>query len=785
MTTTGVAAELSAVYGSGEAGLYQRVSRFLTQAGNPNAADIASERVLIEQAHELSNHNAGDMHFGPDGFLYISLGDEGSHTDAYNNSQRIDKDFHSAILRIDVDRSSPIEPNAHPNPTPFTGSVPAVNAIPRYETAPGSGVFRAAYSIPADNPFVGATTFNGAAVNPTYVRSEIWATGLRNPWRFSIDPATGKLWCGDVGGSAFEEVNLITRGGNYGWAYREGLIDGPKGAAAPGNFDTYQVPPLYRYAHGGGTNEGDAIMGGFVYHGTRFPALQGLYVFADYVAGHVWAIQQDGSGVQRLAGEGGIVALGPDPSNGDVLFADYDENRILRLVSGTTNSFPQTLSETGLFADLTDLAPSPGVLPYAVNLPFWSDHAQKRRWLVIPDTISSMTWSRDGLWTFPSGQVWVKHFDLPLTRSNPPGPSDPPLPARRIETRLLVKNAGGAYGVSYRWNDAGTEAVLVPDGGAEFDVAVTQNGAPYAQRWHIPSRSACLICHTPQAGYALSANTRQLNLANNINGFAGNQLDLLRSAGYFSNTVEPPNVLPRHLRPEETGFPVEARARSYFAVNCSHCHRAGGTAGTALWDGRPELTLQQTGLINGAASDSGGNSANKLVVPGDSIHSIVLSRIAVTNGFNRMPPLGSSELDQKSIGLLTEWIGSAALLSRQTYADWRLAHFFSGSSPEGEPGFDADGDGRTNREEFLALTNPKDGVDFLQPHLAPGGPGLALGFTIPANRSWQIETSADLAAWSLWNFPGNGGLPHPGGPVTVTAPLTGPKSFFRLRLWEN
>jgi hypothetical protein len=150
-----------------------------------------------------------------------------------------------------------------------------------------------------------------------------------------------------------------------------------------------------------------------------------------------------------------------------------------------------------------------------------------------------------------------------------------------------------------------------------------------------------------------------------------------------------------------------------------------------------------------------------------------------------MPPIASNELDQRSVSLLTEWINSTALINRQTYADWRLAQFGSSSSPQGDPSFDADGDGHSNREEFLAQTDPHNGALFFQPRLAPGGPGLTLGFTIPPNRSWQIEASPDLATWSLWNVPGNQGLPSAGGPVSITVPLLDTKQFFRLRLWEN
>lgn len=463
---------------------YQRVSRFSVQPGNPNLANTGSERILIEQADDYGNHNGGALEFGPDGYLYVSLGDEGSQDDAGANSQKLAKDFFSSILRIDVDKKpGNLEPNAHPNPSEST---PAINAVKRYETPPGSNVFLAAYSIPIDNPWVHTSqggswtgSFNGSAIAAgtlPYVRSEFWAVGLRNPWRMSFDPPTGELWVGDVGGGIREEVNVVTKGKNFGWAYREGTVAGPK-AGAPGNFATlYGTEPVYDYAHGSGTFQGRSITGGLVYRGTRFGGLTGAYVFADYTSGNLWTLRRNpgtAATVTRIAGEGGIVAFGKDPSNGDVLIANISSDKIRRLVTGTpANSFPQSLGATGLFADITDLSPNPGLLPYTVNLPFWSDQAVKRRWFTIPDALGKITWSRDGAWTFPSGQIWVKHFDMPLSRSNPPLLSDPATPSKRIETRLLVKTAAGSYGVSYRWNDAGTEATLVADEGADFDLAV-------------------------------------------------------------------------------------------------------------------------------------------------------------------------------------------------------------------------------------------------------------------------------------------------------------------------
>jgi len=417
------------------------------------------------------------------------------------------------------------------------------------------------------------------------------------------------------------------------------------------------------------------------------------------------------------------------------------------------------------------------VLPYFINVPFWSDYADKRRWFVVPDAVSTMTWSRDGVWTYPNGTIWVKHFDLETTRGNP-------ATAQRIETRLLVKNAAGSYGVSYRWNAAQTEATLVADGGQSFNIDVIEGGVPRMQNYRIPSRAECVTCHNPGAGHALSFTTRQLNRIDDIHGFNGNQLHLLQQAGYFANPPGSPNLLPRHVRADETNFPVEARVRSYLDVNCANCHAPGSGLAPASFDARAHRTLAETLLINGTATQSGNDPLNRLIVPGDTTHSIVLNRVAVTNGFTRMPPLGSNELDPSAIALLTEWIASS-LPARQSYAQWRVANFLSPNSPEGEPGYDADADSGTNQHEFLAGTGPLSGGSFLAPQLNAPGMNIALTFNLPTNRSYQIETSTDLQTWTLWDVPGNAGLPHNGGPATVTGPRLGDQQFFRLLIREN
>ncbi len=754
---------------------YERISRFKVST-DPNLANPGSELILLQQLDEGANHNGGDLHFGPDGYLYYAAGDEENGNDVRHNSQRINKDFFAGIFRIDVDKKSGNpEPNAH-------AAIPLDSGIARF-------------SVPRDNPYVPVSrggnwngTYNGATVTGS-VRMEFWATGLRHVWRFSFDSLTGDLWAGDVGQGTYEEVDKIVKGGNYGWVWREaahdtGVVD-PELGAKPAGFAS--IDPNYEYVHsavagGDAQFKGNSVCGGVVYRGSRFASLYGSYIFCDSVSGHIWKRDPGTGVVTRLTGVAGtygyLVSMGVDPSNQDVLFCDYINGRILRLGTGsTTTGFPATLSETGLFADLADLSPNPGLLPYDPNLKFWSDYADKRRWFTIPSASGAMTWSKDANWTFPTGMLWVKHFDL----QTEPGNS---ATTKRLETRVVVKTSSSAYGVSYRWNDAQTDATLVPDEGVEFDLNVLRNGTNHVQHWTVPGRTSCNTCHTPQAGSALSFSTRQLNRTAAINGFFGNQLTLLHNGGFFANDPGSPNLLPRHLRADETAYPVEARVRSYLAVNCAYCHRADGTAAGANWEGRPEFTLAQTNLINGVATNYGGDPDNRYIVSGSLAHSIVYNRVAVQNGFTRMPPLATNELDPDAIAMLQEWITSA-LPARLTYDQWRLAKFGSSTSSQGDAAADPDGDGRNNQAEYIANTNPLDAASYLTTQFSANGSNVTVTFNAQAGRTIFVETSTNLTNWSLWDVSGNNGTHPTGYPVTLTGPALGSNQFFRLRISEN
>jgi glucose/arabinose dehydrogenase len=286
--------------------LHQRLSRFLVSKGKPFEIDADSEQPLMTQADPASNHNGGDVHFGPDGYLYFSCGDGGAGGDAFNNAGFINKGFHAGVYRIDVDKKAgSLPPNPHPS-----------------VVVDAEG--KAYYAIPADNPFVKATTHRGQAVEPKSVRTETWATGLRNAWRFSFDPKTGACFAGDVGQNLFEEIDVLTAGGDYGWSEIEGnhiynkkdasAKQGPAKLAPASAF----VAPIYEYDR----KLGNSVTGGVFCRSERVPAIRDAYVFGDYASGRLFALKEkDGKWTgEVIAKDMTIAGFGHDPVNGDVLF---------------------------------------------------------------------------------------------------------------------------------------------------------------------------------------------------------------------------------------------------------------------------------------------------------------------------------------------------------------------------------------------------------------------------------------------------------------------------------
>jgi len=226
------------------------ISRFRRSKADPNRGDPKSEEVLLRIEQPYWNHNGGTIIFGPDGYLYIGLGDGGLRDDPHGHGQNL-QTLLGSILRIDVDRQE----------------------------------FGRPYAIPRDNPFFG---------RDAEARGEIWAYGIRNVWRIAFDRQTGELWAGDVGQDTWEEINIIRRGGNYGWNLREGMH--PFGLhGSPPRPDL--IEPIWEYHH----DVGKSITGGHVYRGPQVSELQGAYIYGDYVTGQIWALWYDTNKRQVLA----------------------------------------------------------------------------------------------------------------------------------------------------------------------------------------------------------------------------------------------------------------------------------------------------------------------------------------------------------------------------------------------------------------------------------------------------------------------------------------------------
>ena len=260
------------------------VSRFKVSNPKTGKGETTSEQILLEIDQPFSNHNGGHIAFGPDGYLYIAVGDGGKANDPYNNGQNLST-LLGSILRIDVSR------------------VDSENG----------------YKVPSDNPFV---NIDGNA------KTEIWAYGLRNPWRFSFDRDTGDLWAGDVGQNRFEEIDLIKIGGNYGWKIMEGLSCFPRGKQC----DSSGIQsPVIEY----GRADGCSVTGGYVYRGKRLPSLFGAYIYGDFCTGNIWAFRYDGTSVTehlKLVDSNLRISSFAEDRDGEIYIVSYTKG-IYRLVN--------------------------------------------------------------------------------------------------------------------------------------------------------------------------------------------------------------------------------------------------------------------------------------------------------------------------------------------------------------------------------------------------------------------------------------------------------------------
>jgi putative heme-binding domain-containing protein len=599
-----------------------RVSRFTVTDTDPPRVDPKSEKVLITWLG--GGHNGGDIHFGPDGMLYISTGDgwNPNPPDKWDTGQDI-SDLLSSVLRIDVDHQD-------------------------------RGL---AYAVPPDNPFVKTPN----------ARPEVWAYGFRNPWRMSFDRATGDLWVGDVGWELWEMIYRVKKGGNYGWS----IMEGPQPVRPEAKRGPTPIqPPNLAFPH----TEAASITGGYVYRGQRLKDLRGAYVCGDWVTRKLWATRFDGDKVvwhkEIAQGTQRVVAFG-EARDGELYFLDYDDpGRIFRLVPNPAAAqkqpdFPRKLSETGLFASVKEHTVAPGVVPFSVNAQQWADHATSARFLALPGTTTAKMYDSavaipggffSGTVFFPKDGVLVRTTSLEMERGKPES-------RRRLETQLLHFDGTAWHGYSYAWNDEQTDATLVPSAGADRTLTVIDAKAPGGKRkqtWHFASRAECMTCHNPWAGHTLAFTLPQLDRDHDYNGVHDNQVAALRHAGLIELLHNPEErgrfaMPPRLTDPHDAAAGIDARARSYLHVNCAHCHRfgAGGSVDLELKYDTPldRMKILETRPVQGTFEMPGA----QILAPGDPYRSVLYYRMAKL-GRGRMPHIGSEIVDEPGLRLVRDWI---------------------------------------------------------------------------------------------------------------------------------
>jgi uncharacterized repeat protein (TIGR03806 family) len=554
------------------------ISLTTPDGGDTFPADSRKVIFDFDQTNPWRIHLNGDLRFGPDGFLYAGFGDGSPMGDGDGHAQNRN-DYRGKILRVDVDHGDP-------------------------------------YAVPASNPFVGQPAM-----------PEVYALGFRNPWRFSFDRRTGELWAGDVGAYTWEEIDKVSAGANLGWNVREGnhCLNGPL------CVDDGFTAPVAEYAH---DNQASAVVGGFVYHGTALPALAGRYVFADYSRGEVYAL--DAQARPELVARTGrrITSFAEEPS-GELLIVDLGGGEILRLEPAMPAAalVAPLLSGTGCFEPGDLHQPAPGLLPYEVRVPFWSDGADKTRYLALPEG-EHATIRADGQFLLPVGSVLVKQFQLA---------------GRPIETRLMMKYREGQWaGYSYAWEAAGTEARLV----AEEGETLLEGGT---QLWSFPSRRNCLGCHNRDRALGLEVDQLDLDVDPAGNVRPTSTLSRWRQAGLVEGEVPTIPRLPR----VDGKAPLEQRARAYLHTNCSICHSPGGPTPVDM-DLRFATTFSQARLceVAPAEGDLGVAGAQRLV-PGDPSRSLLALRMRA-HGRDHMPPIGPQLVDDKGLALVEAWIRGLA-----------------------------------------------------------------------------------------------------------------------------
>ncbi|MBL05707.1 MAG: heme-binding domain-containing protein [Planctomycetes bacterium] len=578
------------VFSNGPTGNPNRINRIsrlmLNQAGNKVIEPLSGETIIEWPS---SGHDGGDLLFGLDGMLYVTTGDGTSDSDVNLAAQDI-SNLNGAVLRIDVDHPGKDQP----------------------------------YSIPEDNPFVAVKN----------ARGECWAFGLRNPWRMSMDPKTGRIWVGSNGQDLWESVNILRRGDNYGWSVYEGnhpfYLNRKLG---PAPF----VPPTMEHHH----REARSLTGGVVYHGGKLPKLDGAYVYGDYATGKIWAGRHDGKKLtwhEEIADTSlKIVGFAVSP-RGDLLVVDHGSG-LYRIIptppTGKLLDFPRKLSETGIFSSVPGYKVAPGVVPYSVNSPGWMDGATAQRHLALPGDVTLPFGGNRG-WELREGSVIIQTLSIG---------------AHRIETRLMTRQNNEWAGYSYLWNKEQTEAELVGKKGLDIEVEADGKKQP----WRIPGRAECMSCHSRADNFLLGITADQLNRDHGYKDGPAPQLQTLKKLGVLSGYKDQdPGPL---ANPYDEKQPLKARARSYLDTNCAPCHieAGGGNSTIRLNSGQG---LEKMMLVSAhPRHDTFGIPNALLIAPGAPERSILYQRIS-RRGRGQMPPLVTQKVDKAAARLFHDWISS-------------------------------------------------------------------------------------------------------------------------------
>lgn len=592
-----------------------------TAAGFGYTFDRSTKFMILsyKQTNPGVTHHFGHVAFGAGGLMFIGSGDGTENVPASRPLVRAQDcaDLRGKILRINVNNSTPQNP----------------------------------YTIPPDNPYAGSAT----------CRKEIFALGFRNPWRFSLDQATKELWVGDVGAGAWEEADLVVKGGNYGWPIYEGpTCSGSSAECAR----TDLLPPVDATAHGG---QSAAAIGGFVYRGTAMPWLVGDYIYSIFPRSELIALRKQANGsYQRrtlLTGAPVFSSYFTDQS-GEIygITGHGPAPQIRKLVADVPQAaavgVPLKLSQTGCFTAVAGQT-SPrivgGAIPFDPISPLWSDGAAKRRWVALPDG-AKVTINADGDFTFPVGTVLIKEFSY----LNKP-----------FETRFMKRHTDGVWqGYTYAWRSDLSDADLVGEDGATRTI---DNSAKTTIEWRYPSRGQCLECHTEAANYALGPEVLQLNNIRTTpypaTGRTGNQLATWAAIGLFDAPLPAPvRALPSLVNPRDSKYSNIQRARSFLHANCAGCHRPDGPTGKAI-DLRFPTRIDATHLCNGV------QTAGDRIYPGATIltpqkpsQSAVSLRIHA-RGLGQMPPLGRLLEDTADAAVIDGWINRADVCAVVADAD--------------------------------------------------------------------------------------------------------------------